>query len=182
MAAQRNIFFLTEEAAAMYKVWEAESMQQPLVTGFDNHRLESIPSKDHYPFSNNHVSKIQATITTRQLHLILSDLVHRLFFFGERKSTSFSVPLPCHHHMHNPRASLRESTWHWLWRHYPIATITYPGYNHVSRIQATSSTPTSGKREVILRNPSGCALGITQYYFSNIRERAPVGVLLLSIT
>ena len=31
---------------------------------------------------------------------------------------------------------------------------------------------------VILRNPSGYALGITQYYFAHIRERALVGVLL----
>ena len=46
MAAQPNILLFTEEAAATGKVWEAESTQQPLVTGFDHHRLEFIPSND----------------------------------------------------------------------------------------------------------------------------------------
>ena len=95
-------------------------------------------------------------------------LVHRFFFFGERKSWS----------------SMTTTLWD--------VTLTRSDQTRrddaVSRLRrarfsSTSSTPTGGPstcmRSVILHNPSGYALGITQYYFAHIRGRHLVGMLLL---
>ena len=54
--------------------------------------------------------------------------------------------------------------------------IAYPGYKLLA---ACLRAGLSHMCSVIFHNPSGYALGITQYYFVHMCERALVGMLLL---